>query len=98
MDHLLLTTALVWPINMGAMTFCAASSTRRSFEAADDLACWRAEIQTKVDVRVAAQTRPHLGSEPAGLTIKAPGAEVGSSRILRSFFSNCSPTPMEAAA
>ncbi|WP_082961925.1 DUF1326 domain-containing protein [Mycobacterium sp. 852014-52144_SCH5372336] len=52
-----------------------------SFEAADDLAYWRAEIPGKVDVRVAALTGPTADPNRRVTTVNAPGAEVGPGQV-----------------
>lgn len=52
-----------------------------AFEAADDLAYWRAEIPYKVDVRVTALTGPTSDPNRRVTTINAPGAEVGPGQI-----------------
>lgn len=52
-----------------------------TFEAADDLAYWRAEIPAKVDVRVAALTGPTSDPNQRVTTVNAPGAEVGPGQV-----------------
>lgn len=52
-----------------------------TFEAADDLAFWRAEIPGKVDLRVAALTGPTSDPDRRVTTANAPGAEVGPGQI-----------------
>ncbi|KPN48128.1 hypothetical protein AN933_23675 [Mycobacterium intracellulare subsp. chimaera] len=52
-----------------------------NFEAAKDLAYWRAEIPGKVDVRVEALTGPTSDPDRRVTTVNAPGAEVGPGQI-----------------
>lgn len=52
-----------------------------SFEAADDLAYWRAEIPGKVDLRVEALTGPTADPNRRVTTTNAPGAEVGPGQV-----------------
>lgn len=52
-----------------------------TFEAADDLAYWRAEIPGKVDLRVAALTGPTSDPDRRVTTSNAPGAEVGPGQV-----------------
>lgn len=51
------------------------------FEAAEDLAYWRAEIPGKVDVRVEALTGPTADPSRRVTTSNAPGAEVGPGQV-----------------
>lgn len=51
------------------------------FEAADDLAYWRAEIPGKVDLLVEALTGPTADPNRRVTTINAPGAEVGPGQV-----------------
>lgn len=52
-----------------------------SFEAADDLAYWRAGIPGKVDLHVAALTGPTADPDRRVTTTNAPGAEVGPGQV-----------------
>lgn len=52
-----------------------------SFEAADDLAYWRAEIPGKVDLKVEALTGPTADPNRRVTTTNAPGAEVGPGQV-----------------
>lgn len=52
-----------------------------TFESADDLAYWRAEIPGKVDVRVGALTGPTSDPNRRVTTVNAPGAEVGPGQV-----------------
>jgi len=52
-----------------------------TFEAADDLAYWRAEIPGKVDVRVEALTGPTSDPNRGVTTANAPGAEIGPGQV-----------------
>lgn len=52
-----------------------------TFDAADDLAYWRAEIPGKVDVRVAALTGPTSDLNRRVTTANPPGAEVGPGQV-----------------
>lgn len=52
-----------------------------TFDAAEDLAYWRAEIPGKVDVRVEALTGPTSDPSRRVTTINAPGAEVGPGQV-----------------
>lgn len=52
-----------------------------TFEAAEDLAYWRAEIPGKVDVRVEALTGPTSDPNRRVTTTNAPGAEVGPGQV-----------------
>ncbi|MCV7302394.1 DUF1326 domain-containing protein [Mycobacterium barrassiae] len=52
-----------------------------SFEAADDLAYWRAEIPGKVDLHVAALTGPTADPDRRVTTTNAPGSEVGPGQV-----------------
>lgn len=52
-----------------------------TFDAADDLAYWRAEIPGKVDVRVEALTGPTSDPTRRVTTVNAPGAEVGPGQV-----------------
>ena len=52
-----------------------------TFDIADDLAHWRAEIPGKVDVRVAALTGPTSDPDRRVTTVNAPGAEVGPGQV-----------------
>lgn len=52
-----------------------------NYEAADDLAYWRAEIPSKVDVRVKALTGPTSDPNQRVTTLNAPGAEVGPGQV-----------------
>jgi hypothetical protein len=52
-----------------------------SFDAADDLAYWRAEIPGKVDLQVAALTGPTADPTRRVTTANAPGAEVGPGQV-----------------
>jgi hypothetical protein len=52
-----------------------------AFDAADDLAYWRAEIPGKVDLRVEALTGPTSDPNRRVTTANAPGAEVGPGQV-----------------
>jgi hypothetical protein len=52
-----------------------------TFDAADDLAYWRAEIPGKVDLRVEALTGPTSDPSRRVTTTNAPGAEVGPGQV-----------------
>jgi hypothetical protein len=52
-----------------------------TFDAADDLAYWRAEIPGKVDLQVEALTGPTSDPSRRVTTTNAPGAEVGPGQI-----------------
>lgn len=52
-----------------------------SFEAADDLAYWRAEIPGKVNLKVEALTGPTADPNRRVTTTNAPGAEVGPGQV-----------------
>ena len=52
-----------------------------NFEAADDLAYWRAEIPGKVDLKVEALTGPTADPNRRVTTTNAPGAEVGPGQV-----------------
>lgn len=52
-----------------------------SFESAEDLACWRAEIPGKVDLKIEALTGPTADPNRRVTTINAPGAEVGPGQV-----------------
>ncbi|MDX1884467.1 DUF1326 domain-containing protein [Mycolicibacterium sp. 120270] len=52
-----------------------------SFDAADDLAYWRAEIPGKVDLHVAALTGPTADPDRRVTTTNAPGSEVGPGQV-----------------
>lgn len=52
-----------------------------TFDAAEDLAYWRAEIPGKVDVRVEALTGPTSDPNRRVTTTNAPGAEVGPGQV-----------------
>ncbi|WP_308203735.1 DUF1326 domain-containing protein [Mycolicibacterium gadium] len=52
-----------------------------SFDAADDLAYWRAEIPGKVDLHVAALTGPTADPDRRVTTMNAPGSEVGPGQV-----------------
>lgn len=52
-----------------------------SFDAADGLAYWRAEIPGKVDLHVAALTGPTADPDRRVTTMNAPGSEVGPGQV-----------------
>ncbi|MFI5509661.1 DUF1326 domain-containing protein [Mycobacterium sp. NPDC051804] len=52
-----------------------------TFDAADDLAYWRAEIPGKVDLRVVALTGPTADPNRRVTTSNAPGSEVGPGQV-----------------
>ncbi|BBX27523.1 DUF1326 domain-containing protein [Mycolicibacterium alvei] len=52
-----------------------------TFEAAEDLAYWQAEIPGRVDVRVEALTGPTSDPSRRVTTVNAPGAEVGPGQV-----------------
>lgn len=52
-----------------------------TFDAAEDLAYWKAEIPGRVDVRVEALTGPTSDPNRRVTTVNAPGAEVGPGQV-----------------
>ncbi|WP_409427044.1 DUF1326 domain-containing protein [Mycobacterium sp. SMC-11] len=72
-----------WPGEFGSLigTLDRIEYAPITFQAADDLAYWRAEIPGKVDVRVEALTGPTSDPNRRVTTANAPGAEVGPGQV-----------------